>query len=502
MLQPPAPVTDPRRSRRIAIAVALILLASAGIRLWQLATPAELMFDEVYYAKDAKAIVDGRVGPQPPLRWEAGDEVSWPHPEMGKFAIAAGIVLFGDRAFGWRIPAVVAGMVLLSCVYPIARRLGLTPEWSLIALLLAAADTLGIAQSRIATLDVFVAAWSLLCILLALRYVQSGGRQRWLWLCGAAGGMALGTKWSGALALAAAAAILLYCRMRDRRAGVTPARGPTPATLAALAALVLLPLGIYLLSYIQYFAAGHTPADWIELQRQALHFNLHLDATHSYASVAPSWIIDLRPVWYYFNSADGVYRGVVAMGNPFLWWSATLALLATLIPVVRHRATALLPTAILVAILYVPWFAATRTSFLYYMTPVAPLLAILVAAALAAMAGTATLPRRGIAVLAVTAALTALLWDPVGRTCAWVFWGLPGRLGPTFSWVGLALGLGLAAAGVAILSSPRLRAARPWLVMGLAGCITGIVVAFIPVVLNIPISPDHFSRIMWFRSWI
>ena len=57
-------------------------------------------------------------------------------------------------------PAVVAGMVMLGLVYPLARRLGLPPPWALIALGLAAADPLGIAQSRIATLDVFVAVWS------------------------------------------------------------------------------------------------------------------------------------------------------------------------------------------------------------------------------------------------------------------------------------------------------------------------------------------------------
>src|SRR5665648_386495 len=72
VLEPPVPIADPARRRRIMLAVALILLISAALRLWQVATPAEYMFDEVYYAKDAKAIVDGRVGPKPPLRWEAG----------------------------------------------------------------------------------------------------------------------------------------------------------------------------------------------------------------------------------------------------------------------------------------------------------------------------------------------------------------------------------------------------------------------------------------------
>ena len=177
-----------------------------------------MMFDEIYYAKDAKAIVDGRVGIHGQYRWAAGDEVSWPHPEMGKFAIAAGILLFGDRAFGWRVPAVVAGIALLACVYPLGRRLGLSPPWALLALLFAAADPLGVAQSRIATLDIFIAVWSVVCLLCVLKYVQDGWRPRWLLLTGLAGGMAAATKWSGGLAIIAALLIIAVSWLLQRRA--------------------------------------------------------------------------------------------------------------------------------------------------------------------------------------------------------------------------------------------------------------------------------------------
>ena len=75
MLTAPRLIQDPARRHGYALAVALILLISAALRLWQLGTPAEMMFDEVYYAKDAKAIVDGRVGVHGQYRWAAGDEV-------------------------------------------------------------------------------------------------------------------------------------------------------------------------------------------------------------------------------------------------------------------------------------------------------------------------------------------------------------------------------------------------------------------------------------------
>ncbi len=354
MIASPRPIQDPARRHGVALAVALILLVSTALRLWQLGTPAEMMFDEIYYAKDGKAIVDGRVGPKAPLRWAGGDEVSWPHPEMGKFAIAAGIKLFGDRAFGWRLPAVVAGVALLACVYPLGRRLGLSPPWALLALLFAAADPLGIAQSRIATLDIFIAAWTAVCVLFALRYVQDGWRARWLLVCGAAGGMALATKWSGALAIIAAALIILVSWILQRRAargvesegavGAPEELPKSPAALTApggesvaaippegsvalrvltvIAALVAVPLGIYLLSYAQYFATVLTRSPTSgELHRQMLTFNLNLDATHTYASAAYTWMIDYRPVWYFFEGKT-TYHGVVAIGNPFLWWLA------------------------------------------------------------------------------------------------------------------------------------------------------------------------------------
>ncbi len=455
MIASPRPIEDPARRHGVALAVALILLVSTALRLWQLSTPAEYMFDEIYYAKDGKAIVDGRVGPKAPLRWAAGDEVSWPHPEMGKFAIAAGIRLFGDRAFGWRLPAVLAGVALLACVYPLGRRLGLSPPWALLALLFAAADPLGIAQSRIATLDIYIAVWTAACVLFALRYVQDGWRARWLFACGAAGGMAVATKWSGALAIIAAAlivagrldpAVARGAARRDGRArgggdGDAPPpsrpscpagspfrrcrpRGPSRAASSPSSRRSSsLPLAIYLFSYVQYFATGHTLADFRELHRQMLTFNLNLKATHTYASAAYTWIVDYRPVWYFFEGKK-TYYGVVAIGNPFLWWLATLSLVAALVLALLRRSYALLPAAALVIVLYLPWFATSRTSFLYYMTPVAPFMAILLAAALCLFAG-GVVPRRGWVAVAGVALAVAVLWRPVGIGAGWLFWTLP-----------------------------------------------------------------------------
>ena len=412
-------------------AVIAILLVSAGLRLYNLDSPPDYMFDEVYYAKDARALIDGRLEGKPGSSWEPGDLVSWPHPDAGKMAIALGILVAGDGPVGWRLPSVVAGLVLLSAVYPIARRLGLSREWAFVALLLASADLLGIAQSRIATLDIFVAAWTALSVLFALKYVQRAHAVRWLALSGLCGGLAVATKWSGALALSAALLIVLLgeqvralapARSEGERGGAQGAERPRgwpanerpadgvrttsePAglehagggdaalerpthhwasrgrTLARLALwLVALPLAIYLGSYAVYFANGHTLADFRELHSQMWHFNFSLSAEHSYASTAPTWILDYRPVWYSFREIADRFHGVVAIGNPLLWWASILSLFAAPILGLRRRAATPVLAALLVVVLYLPWFATTRTSFLYYLAPVAPFLAVLVAA--------------------------------------------------------------------------------------------------------------------------
>jgi dolichyl-phosphate-mannose--protein O-mannosyl transferase len=572
-----------------------VLVLAAALRLYNLDSPPEHMFDEVYYAKDARALIDGRMEGKPHFSWQPGDVVSWPHPDAGKMAIALGILAVGDRPVGWRLPSVVAGLVLLASVYPIARRLGLDQGWAFVALLFASADLLGIAQSRIATLDVFVALWTALCVLFALRYVQDGRRLRWLALAGLAGGLAASTKWSGALALVAAVVIVVLGRQlralagRERSPGqalaaagregaavqdgapvaagdevagdtaavsagdaaVAPAgdtaaastgdaaaspagdsaaastarpiapqgrrprdRRPLAAELGLLAlCLVVLPAVIYLASYAAYFANGHSVADFRELHSQMLHFNFNLSATHSYSSSAPTWILDYRPVWYSFREIGGRFHGVVAMGNPLLWWGSILALAAAPLLSLRRREAAPVLAALLVVVLYLPWFATSRTSFLYYMTPVAPFLAILSAAVAASLvdgrrrggetdAGrqlAPALPWR-IAVIVAAAAATALFWYPFGRAATVLFWELPARVSGGLSWALMIAGVVAAvAASLLALSSSRF---RPWFVLTAIGVIVGIAVPFLPIALDVAVSKEAFYRLMWFPSWI
>lgn len=558
--------------RLLLLALGVVLALSLLARSWDLQRPREYMFDEVYYAKDAATILYGDVSPAAAeLRWEPGDEVSWAHPEMGKFAVALGILLAGDRSVGWRLPSVAAGMVILACVYPIARRLGLSRLWAFVALVFAATDLLGIAQSRIATLDVFVALWTVLCIYLALRYADDR-RARWLVLAGLAGGLAVSTKWSGLLALGAAVIVIVAKRWSHDRAapgesahqalhtgdedaaqGDAPGSGagievvgagaeglgggrqavlasepgedddaepapPPPARrilrplLLWAFCLVVLPAAIYLASYAQYFAVGHTWADFVELHRQMWHFNTTLSAPHSYASKPITWMIDKRPVWYYFNDRKGVDSGVVAMGNPFLWWTTVAALLGVPITCVWKRTRqGLLPLA-LVMVLYLPWLGTDRTSFIYYMAPVAPFMAILVAQwgdlALGTPGERGSPPWPALIAWLAGFALAAFAWYPLGRGAELAWSALARPLGwSAWHWtpvtaVAVVLGALMLAGGAALVLRGRGGGAAAWLAWAWTGAIAGIAIAFLPIVLADPIKSEQLYRLMWFRSWI
>ena len=513
-------------SRRVLVIVGVIvvLAVSAGLRFWALGTPPGYIFDEVYYPHDAKAIIDGHIGPKAgDFTWEPGQEISWPHPEYGKLAIAVGILAFGNNAFGWRFMPALAGFALLCFVYPIARRLGLNRGWSLAALVLAATDTLGIAQSRIGTLDIFIAVFTVACIYLILRYVQDGHRWYWLVLSGLAGGLAFGTKWSGAFACLVALVLVFLFRVRRPHEGPAGRRLLLAVRRAAppLLLLIVVPVALYVASYAFYFAAGHTWSQWWELQKQALYFNLHLSQPHTYASKSPTWILDVRPVWYYFQEKPAVH-GIVAIGNPVLWWGATLSLAALPVMALVDRDRRLAMPALLVALLYFPWFAATRTSFLYYMTPVAPFMAVLVAAALQRLTGRRQhWPRlrpsqepgpdlrdegRDYTALDAFAAvflITAFFWQPIGHAIAYVFWRLPARSSTSLAFI-VTAAAALIGAAVVTWVLTRVRSAAVWRPLGWAyvGLAAGVCAAFLPIVIDIGISPVHYYQLMWLPSWI
>ena len=357
-------------SRRNAlICLAVILAFSAAVRLVGLGWWPAYVFDEHYYAHDANTLLTrGLSSPG----WRNGGFRQQSHPLLGQELIAVGIAAAGNDPWGWRLASAICGTVLVALIYPLARRMLLDRFWATIAAALVACDTLLVVQSRVAMLDGFVALWTVLAVYGALRAARARRHAVW-WLaaCGAALGLAVACKWSGALAIPAALAVLVSWGRKENR------RPP-----ALVVALVVLPLAVYLLTYLPYFLAGHGLSDWVHLQAHMARHGWSLHHSDVRSAVPAGWLSDSNPIWYEWQLTPGGLRALVAIGNPWIWWGGAVAVVLLAVAAVRKRSRVLALPVLLVLCLYLPWLATSRTAFLYYMAPIVPFLALALARAL------------------------------------------------------------------------------------------------------------------------
>jgi dolichyl-phosphate-mannose--protein O-mannosyl transferase len=145
----------------------------------------------------------------------------------------------------------------------------------------------------------------------------------------------------------------------------------------ALLALVVIPVGIYVLSWYPFFARGqfHNLTDLVNYQLASFNYHRNLNATHPYGSPAWSWPFLARPVLYYaeYNLGADHFTGqslwalMTNLGNPWIWWTSLPCLASLPYFIVRHRS--FLAAVILVGFItqYLPWFPITRVLFLYHM---------------------------------------------------------------------------------------------------------------------------------------
>jgi len=379
-----------------------VLVLSGVVRFAGLGVIESPVFDEHYYPHDAVIYLRGDIGPGRNASWQPSQLRSLAHPPLGVLAIASGIAVLGDGPFGWRFTSALAGTLLLIFIYPTGRRLGLRRPWAFAALLFAAADPLLIAQSRIAMLDSFLALWTVASIYCALRYAGGGRTWPWLWLCALALGAAVATKWSGSFALLALLGI----------AALGPRR-PAAKTLARDAGIVLGGVAVvYALAYVPYFLAGHSLPDWLAYQRHMLTFGWTVQSHTEMVSPPIQWVFDINAAWYRWALIPRGVQGFVAIGNPLVWWGAIAAFVGCGVMAITRRDRVLALPVLLVAVLYCPWLLTHRATYFYYMVPVVPYLAILLAFGLDRLAGTRPRMRYPAIAYVVLCVALGIAWLP------------------------------------------------------------------------------------------
>jgi dolichyl-phosphate-mannose--protein O-mannosyl transferase len=419
-------------SRRADVLISIFFVVFGLVfYLIRIEEPPKYIYDEVYHAYTASQYASGNTdawlwstkAPKPDVAYE------WTHPPLGKLIMTVGILIWGDTPLGWRFASAIFGALGLAAVYWLGLTVTKKRLVAVVAVVLTLADGLYFVESRTGVIDIFGTVF-MACAFIAFYAFLTAPKTKvaapllWMGLCM---GLGIATKWNAvypsallgivaawrafellpfaarralmvALAIALPIAIVLAAPLRSGSglkialiaaaviawqlfvlffsAGAQTApkkagEGLVQHLIWVPVALIAVPLGVYLLSFIPFFGAGFTVDQLIELHRQMYWYHSNLKATHAYQSTWYQWPIAYRPVWYSVVYGQNVASYTYANGNPLLYWA--------FLPAVgyvtarwwadRHPALPILLVGFFGQ--WLPWALIPRIAYVYHFLPAA-----------------------------------------------------------------------------------------------------------------------------------
>lgn len=354
-------------------------------------------FDEIYHARTAYEFIH-----ELPV-------YEWTHPPLGKLIISIGILIFGMVPFGWRIAGTVVGILMIPVIYVFAKKL-LKYSWlAIITCLFLTFDFMHFAQTRIATIDVYVTFFIMLMYLFMFKYYSMSFYDTEfkktlvpLALSGVCMGLGVASKWTGAYAGAGLGIIFFYTmavRYNEYRIASMNLSGSSngipnrqiaeefkPKLLKTLAwcvvFFVVIPLVIYCCAYIPYLKTPSSDGWKTVIVNMNSMYTYHaktvLNSTHSFSSEWYKWPVMVRPIWYYSGTAaDGLKEGISSFGNPAVWWTGIAALLYMIYIAIAKKDKKALFLVIAYFAQLVPWMGVSRLTFIYHYFPCVPFIVLM-----------------------------------------------------------------------------------------------------------------------------
>jgi dolichyl-phosphate-mannose-protein mannosyltransferase len=411
------------RARLLAVAIPLALVALAlALSIPRLTTPSDYVFDELYYAYTASKYVAGDEAYSTAIPPEDDPAIEWTHPPMAKLLIAGGILVAGDNPLGWRIVSVVFGAAGAVIAYCLAVSLTGSRATSALAAGLLLMDGLYLVESRTGMSNLFVLVFANAALLAFTRVLAEPAERIGppLLATGLFLGLGMATKWSS-VALAGLIGLAVCWRMvrlwRHSRGNDTiaaEARSELRAYLRwAPIALFVIPLAVYLASYLHFWFTGHDWADFIALHRDMLAYHRNLDFVHDDSSPWWQWPLAARGVWYYVDERRREGAFVFANGNPLLYWPMIVAVAWMVIDWWGRRSTAALILVIGFFGQWLPWAFSPRGTFIYHFMPAVPLGCIAIALVMTGAWRRGGMPRSGAAGYALAVVVTFAWFYPL-----------------------------------------------------------------------------------------
>lgn len=355
-------------------------------------------FDEIYHARTGYEFVHGL------------SVYEWTHPPLGKVFIAAGIKLFGMNPFGWRIAGTVFGILMIPIIYLFALRL-LKKSWlAIVTCLLFTFDFMHFAQTRIATIDVYITFFVILMFYFMYKYYCMSFYDTPLKktlvplaLSGICMGLGVASKWTGVYAgvgLAIVFFITIYKRYDEYLYAVKHPSGETdgishkfvidnfkPYLIKTLLwcciFFVIVPVVIYCASYFLYLRAPESHGLKTIIENMQSMYTYHaktvLGSEHPFSSLWYEWIIMKRPIWYYSGTvSDGIKEGISSFGNPLVWWIGIPSFFYMVYRTIakKDKISLFLCIAYIIQLLF--WIPIKRLTFIYHYFPMIPFVVLMI----------------------------------------------------------------------------------------------------------------------------
>lgn len=380
-------------------------------------------FDEIYHARTAYEHLNGTIP------YETS------HPPLGKVIMSWGVAIFGMTPFGWRFMGALMGILMLPVMYLLGKQLTKKSTFAFAAMAMLALDCQHFTQTRIATIDSYPVLFILLSWLFMIRFMQKDiVRQPLkkllpeLALSGFFMGCGIASKWIGIYSGAGLAVVFFWTIFRHMRMATVSAqrlyrdkkltaeqkqeltlRDKTTMKRVLVICLwcvlffVFIPLVIYLLSYIPYFAYAkydnlkdYLVAVW---NAQTGMFSYHSEPgrgmDHPFYSPWYEWPLNKRPMYYAspsYITTPGWSYAIWCFGNPAVWTAGLVGIAYVIFRYAKRHYyalpgqvakvhfdatdTAVTTPALIVATLaqFLPWVLVPRGTYIYHYFATTPFL--------------------------------------------------------------------------------------------------------------------------------
>lgn len=328
-------------------------------RFFRLDYPNRHIFDEVYHAFTAQQLVKGN-----PAAWEwwntppPGFAYEWTHPPLAKEFMALAILVLGDGSFAWRFFSALFGTGVIVLIYFISLHL-FNRKIAIIAALVASLDGLLLVMSRIAMNDSYFLFFSLFALFLFLKNKRL--------LMGVVLGLAIASKWTGFFTIIIIGIIYIFQFFQAKKIKLAE-------VYKFIFALVIIPLIVYVISYLPFFLGHHSPPGqkfsnfqtFVELQQQMWWYHTNLKATHPYQSKPSDWVLDLRPVWLYVDYQKDKIANIYTLDNPIIVWFGLISILFIIYETLKKFSFPKFFIAICYFGFFILWFRSPRIMFNYH----------------------------------------------------------------------------------------------------------------------------------------